>query len=586
MRLTSPRYSDGIKTVVQSAFGGIDRREGVADGTLFDTLNMTSEHYPILATRAGVAKYEDFEIISSTLGLADTGRSGYTLIDVYDVSDTPYYLVSYFDDANESENLLIALLTEDKEVCSESIVSYYLDDQTASRYAHPRAVAWGCSLMLFFGEECYRVGYDRDDRSITCERIDEHYEGIARVYIDEWHSITLNFPILQEEQESYESRLARGYKVRVRCEDGYDGYLYVRRSAVDISSDRELAWIVELDYAEGFCERDIDGSYPQGESKRILIDISVPALSHICVKRDRIWGVEGNRIYACASSDPRHWFRYDGSAADSFYAEIGEVSSFTGICNYGDSVFLFTREGVYRMYGSTPEAFSLSLLGLSGLEESESESFGCASGMLFFNSTEGIVAFDGTTVSPLYMPLGSERLHSLVGIGCGSRYYAATGSCIFVYDGRYGTWSILGQENNIRALRLIGGRVVSFEYSEAYYVERIDVDEPCEINDRMHSRVEFSDLCEGSLYAVCPVGFSFCAVLGVGASLSLSISYEGGEWCEIYSTDREGRHNHRVRFSPRQRSEHYRLRVDGVGEWRMLWLARSYAECASGDWGE
>lgn len=586
MRLTSPKYRDGIKTVSQRAFGGIDRRDGNPDGTVSDTLNMASDHYPHLATRAGVAEYADFAIVSSELGLADTGRSGYSLRGVYDVSDTPYYLVSFFDDADESESLYVVLLTEDKQLLCESLFNYDPDEPSASKYSHPQAIAWGHDLILFFGGECYRVSYDRDSGTVGIERIDEHYEGIATVYIDEWKSITLNFPIYDEDTSGYESRLGSGYKVRVRCADGYDGYLYVRRSYVDMSVDRELAWIVELDFDENFAERDIDDNYPEGEKKSISIDISVPSLEHICVKRDRIWGVEGNRIYACASSDPRHWYRYDGVASDSFYAEIGEVSSFTGICNFADSVFLFTREGVYRMYGSTPDSFSLASLGLVGLDKCESGSFGCASGMLFYNSTEGIVAFDGTGVSPLYLQLGGERLHSVCGIGCGSRYYACDGRYIFVYDGRYGTWNVLEEENNVRALRLLGGRVVSFEYSDAYYVDRREQDEECDVNDRMHSHVELSEISEGSLWAVCPVGFSFCAFLGKGASLSLSICYEGGEWHEIYSTDREGRHNHRVRLSHVGRAEYYALRLDGVGEWRLYSLARSYAECASGDWGE
>ncbi|MBQ2863423.1 MAG: hypothetical protein IJE84_04535 [Clostridia bacterium] len=586
MILTKPLYADGTRTVVQRSFGGIDMREGASDGALFDTLNMTSEHYPVLSSRAGVAEYPSFATVSSVLGLADTGRSGYSLLAVYDVADTPYYLVSYYDDATESETVGVAVATEGGNVLTEAVSEYSPAEEDGTRHTRPHAVAWGESLVLFFGDACYRAAYDKDSRSISVERLDEHYEGTAAVYFDEYKSITLFFPIFEDEQESREASLAAGCKVRVRCEDGYDGYLYVKRSLVDFSPERELAWVVELDYAEDFCERNIDGGYPDGVRMNISLDLSVPVLEHICVNRDRIWGVEGNRIYACASSDPRHWFRYDGNAADSFYAEIGEVSSFTGICNYTDSVYLFTREGVYRMYGSTPDAFSLVSLGLLGLEESESGSFGCASGVLLYNSVEGVVAFDGSSTSNVGISLGREKLHAVKGIGCGSRYYAASGAYIYVYDLRYGTWHMLGQESDIRSLANIDGRVVSFEHSDAYYVERDGRDEPCALNDGMQSRVELSPISEGSLFAVCPVGFTFCAFLGEGASLRLSISYEDGEWQEIYSTDREGRHNHRVRTSHVGRAEYYRLRFDCAGEWRLYSLARSYTECASGDWGE
>ena len=40
-----------IQRVTQSQFGGYDRREGAAEGTFYDTGNLTTDRFPLLAAR-------------------------------------------------------------------------------------------------------------------------------------------------------------------------------------------------------------------------------------------------------------------------------------------------------------------------------------------------------------------------------------------------------------------------------------------------------------------------------------------------------------------------------------------------------
>ena len=46
MKLDSPIYKDGAKSAIQTVFGGIDRREGLADGRIFDVLGTTAAKFP------------------------------------------------------------------------------------------------------------------------------------------------------------------------------------------------------------------------------------------------------------------------------------------------------------------------------------------------------------------------------------------------------------------------------------------------------------------------------------------------------------------------------------------------------------
>ena len=51
MRLPQVPYADGIKQGKQDQFKGLNHNLGAKDGELWDMRNLTSDYYPLLATR-------------------------------------------------------------------------------------------------------------------------------------------------------------------------------------------------------------------------------------------------------------------------------------------------------------------------------------------------------------------------------------------------------------------------------------------------------------------------------------------------------------------------------------------------------
>ena len=51
MKLPGPTYADGIRKDQQVVFKGLDHNLGAGDGELWDMRNLTSDYYPLLATR-------------------------------------------------------------------------------------------------------------------------------------------------------------------------------------------------------------------------------------------------------------------------------------------------------------------------------------------------------------------------------------------------------------------------------------------------------------------------------------------------------------------------------------------------------
>ena len=61
MKLPSVLYADGIKKGQQVKFGGLNHNLGADDGELWDMRNLTSDYFPLLATRAPRRLYRTLE---------------------------------------------------------------------------------------------------------------------------------------------------------------------------------------------------------------------------------------------------------------------------------------------------------------------------------------------------------------------------------------------------------------------------------------------------------------------------------------------------------------------------------------------
>ena len=599
MNLARPKYKDGIKSVVQSAFGGIDIREGARDGAISDMLNMTSDHYPVLSTRGARAYYEDYDKITAKYNPDAEDGTEVTLLCVCDVSDVPYYLYRIYDYETHKLSLSVAMIDgdgilKDITIFEDSAPTY---DQAQAICGEVRAVAFNKKMVMFSEHLSACIYYDEECADLVYERIDYSWDGFDLVDAMSWHRDGKTYLQIMLRNFDAEELLRVGDVLCVRdptyVEGDYEREFYLTVTGTErvTDIDGEECIILECGYNPDIMETrtpDYENYDPSTSYTLFAIRHSVPALEHVCVCRDRIWGTVGNEIYSCASGDLRNWYRYDNTAADSFYAQIGAVPRFTGIASYAGSVYFFTREDVYRMYGTTPDAFSLVALGTYGMDESEAESFGIAAGGLFYNSLWGPVCFDGNSAKLIAASLGVNVPNNVIGAGSGSKYYMAKGNKLYVYDAKCGTWQIHSAPMNIFDVGVFGGRAVAFEGLQAEYLDRAEGEEasPFDSSSNMLSRVEFADISEGGIYGVCPTEFTILASLGRDSELSLSISCDGGEWVPLWSTTEYGRHIHRVRFSPKTRCDYYRLRFDGEGEWKLYSLVRSYSVNASTHYGE
>lgn len=595
MKLEHPKYADKIKTVIQSKFGGFDRSFGSAEGSLSEVLNTTALRFPRISSAPprselkGAEKViEMYDSFTQRWWEHQDGEGSYkdkhkkwipTIVGVFDVADKVFYLICSIDTSADLYSggagmlgISCAFYDEAKDtVINSPQIAPYSGAGVRGVTFNRRLVVWvdGDSTPAY-RDRVVAFEYKQTDDEwasawIEMTDVSLEFEALGGVY----HNI--------EEAATYIGcydsleGISEGDTVSVRIGDAEE-FFKVR----GIYSTSSGVRVIESDYNERISAT--CSSLGELESGRfggnisVVISRPVPRLEHVCTNRDRIWGTNGNEIFACASCDENNWYNYQANASDAFTAQIPAVSHFTSLCSYMGNVYFFTREGAYRMYGTTPEAFSLSEISCHGCPEQNAQTFAVTGGLVFYCSERGPVCFDGEGSSLISHQFGENIPSGVCALGAHGRYYFSDGEYIFVYDIHSRTWNRLSGES-VCSLLLINGREALFSSDgKAEYLSAIAGEERIEED----SYAEFGEFTEGCIYGVLPVEFTVRARLGRDSALRLSISVDNGDWQELFEMNERGECVRSAHFLPRSLATSYRLRFDGRGEWQVLSVARSY----------
>lgn len=238
--------------------------------------------------------------------------------------------------------------------------------------------------------------------------------------------------------------------------------------AMNVALDGFLSdYIVEKAYYEAENSNDyafgvmiLRGLYVPGLKPGAItlsVERRMPKLDFITEHKNRIWGCRYglndrgefvNEIFASALGDPLNWFRYEGTAADSYTASVGTGEAFTGIAETEDYVLFFKQDRVYLLSGDEPGNFRLREVGAPGVQNGSHRSVAQLGGFVYYKSDLGVMK-----LSPYNQPtLISERFgpdvwHGAIAGTDGRRVYFAMKRDedekqeIYVYDTFTGMWT-------------------------------------------------------------------------------------------------------------------------------------------------
>ena len=541
MKFSRPVYGSGKRELSQIVFGGYNHTRSASEGEIYDMKNLTSADYPVLSTRPS-------RVLCLKKGEATKWgeQLGYRIYDGY-----------YCDCAYNNENGEIRLEVGKVDIEEARHSFIYKTDDTRRRTFN-----FINNFLTIFPDKKYiklaEIGHDPTlydmDASISSSGV------ICKIYsVDKEYSCdAIQFPTLPDLSffSDGDAVIISGCKneknnktaIILKC---FGGYLFFENNTFEF---------------------DIDET-PEPE-ENITVTNSIPDLDFVCEHSNRLSGCKGDTIYVSKLGNPLVWHNYEG-VAGAWTVDVGSSGDFTGCFSYGSYVYFFKEETVYKLYGNRPDNYQLSPCFSFGVKNGSSESLAIASDILFYHSNIGIMAYTGGSPRLISSNFGDIKYKNAIGGSDGVNYYVSLENeagerSLFKYDTLRGIWM---KEDNINILDM-------FFFDGMYFVEKSG-------NILSQGKPHFYDLKEEkTLSSYAEFGDFYTSLdkkvisrlyarfeLEAETTVKIFIKFDSGEWEELTTVTAEGKRTVTIPIVPR-RCDHYRIKIDGVGTWRLYALSR------------
>ena len=321
----------------------------------------------------------------------------------------------------------------------------------------------------------------------------------------------------------------------------------------------------------------------------------VPRLEYVTENANRVWGCnsEENVIYSCKLGDPTNWYSYRGIASDSYAVNVGSDGPFTGAATCMGYALFFKENTLHKLYGSKPSDFQLSSLRCRGVARNAARSLCVLNETLYYLSSDGVMAWDGSIPAKVSAALDAGRLANVkqaVGGALDGRYYLHVSRenevRLLVYDTERGLW----HEEDVCSFEMAstGGQLYLWD-GRALWAADPSRETAGQRSEGTEQGVEFA-LTTGDLGLDSPEErYLSRLTLRLDAAcrsqVTVEVSYDGGPWENAAALTVEGpRRNCDLHLVPR-RCASLRLRLWGYGQITLRSLAKTFSG-AKGNWME
>lgn len=328
-----------------------------------------------------------------------------------------------------------------------------------------------------------------------------------------------------------------------------------------------------------------------GDHDPAQITRECPDMKHIIEWNNRLWGVsdKDNVVYACKLGDPTNWQYYQGTSLDSYYAQQGTDGKWTGAAAYSGHLIFFKENSMTKIYGTAPANFQVTNAICYGVKEGNEKSVAIINDTVFYNSSIGIMAYEGGTPYSISTKLNRDYTRVIAGTE-GRKYYA---SCQYEAVGGYqyellvldvdrAVWHREGEEN-IRQFANIAGKLIGVMEHSASDPSTIGVmvtvnpDTPNESSQARVWSVTFGPFDENVEDQKIFSKISLRFIVGENASATVYIKMDDGEWEQIreFPSTTIDTGGEVVRIVPR-RCDRFSIKLSGTGEIEIKSLTRRF----------
>lgn len=334
------------------------------------------------------------------------------------------------------------------------------------------------------------------------------------------------------------------------------------------------------------------------EATSVTLKRRVPKVNErgiACEAQNRVWTCDrdGHEIYASALGDPYSYYDYSGLSTDSYAVNVGTSGYFTGCVNFLGQPLFFKEDSLHVISGSYPTNEGMldggsyavtTFTDFKGLERGSEKSFAIIDNILYYKSTYGIVAYDGSTTLVISDALGKEKYRNAIATAQNNKYYVSMEDKngtrhLFVYDTALGMWSKEDNDNFMYACSVDGVGMFMTTESVVY----INPEEHLDISpDVLSSEVDW--MCETGEYGYSYPNnkylsrFQIRLQIAKGARASVFIQYDSdGVWQKKGEMESKGTKTYLLPIVP-QRCDHMKLKFEGKGDVKIVSIAKILEE--------
>lgn len=316
----------------------------------------------------------------------------------------------------------------------------------------------------------------------------------------------------------------------------------------------------------------------QTQAEPVSVERKIPQMDYVCELNNRLWGCssEKHEIYACKLGDPKNWNSFAGLSTDSYAVTVGSDGDFTGCISHMGYVLFFKDDIIHKIYGTKPSNFQLTDVRARGVQKGSEGSLSVVNETLYYKSQSGICAYDGGLPAEISKPLGVRGFFEASGGALLDKYYVSMqdengDSHLFTYDESVRMWH---REDSLKAECFVtaagelycisDGRIVSIRGTEAMPIENAWDDE-----DEVEWFAETGEIAYAYPDRRYLSRLQIRAELFAGSNFCVAVSYDHGNWTEVFCKTSTSRETHLIPIKPR-RCDTMRVRISGKGGFRLF----------------
>lgn len=313
------------------------------------------------------------------------------------------------------------------------------------------------------------------------------------------------------------------------------------------------------------------------------VERKAPDIAYVCECQNRLWACsqDGHEIYCCKLGDVKNWNLFAGISTDSWAATVGSDGVFTGAFAYLGYPIFFKEHSLLKVSISAYGAHSYREIECRGVEEGSEKSLTLLNELLYYKSSSGVCVYDGNFPQLISDSLGEVRYSDAVSGSIKDRYYIAmkdekNQSSLFVYDATRSLWA---KEDNL------GISFFCRNDDDLYFVSdnRLYSVYGTQLYGTGEEKAVDWLLESGNIGYYLP-GNKYLGRLNLrlslefGAHVSVYVNYDSSNvWDFAFNLSGKGTQSFTVPIRPK-RCDHFRYRLVGHGGAKLIALTKEYEE--------